>query len=127
MSTFGLIAIQETWFNSTISSAEILAFTDYAMCREDRDYSATGKVDGGGLALFIRNGIEFEELTRIDNLTIEYQIIRAKLVSTHFCILNIYFRPGLVTERRKTVRELDVILTAVKIQYPSDELLIIGD
>lgn len=63
----------------------------------------------------------------IDTTKLEYQSIRAKIVSKYFFILNVYIRPGKAMERRVMVHELDVILNAVRTKYPADEILILGD
>lgn len=122
-----IIVIQETWWNDTINSNEILASTEFTMCRSDRNFESMEVTEGGGLAIIIRNGIEYEELTLLDAAKLEHQLIRARFLNTYFCFLNVYITPGTAALRKTMIRELDVIFRAIRIHYPSDSILMLGD
>lgn len=125
--TYKIVAIQETWFNQTIDSNEIMAFTNFNIYREDRDLVGLGKKDGGGLAIFIHRDLEYEEFRFGEKVTLEYQALHIKIVSTFYTFLNVYIRPGKVHERRVMIHELDRVLNALRTKYPNDELIMLGD
>lgn len=50
---FKVIFIQETWFNSTVSSEELTSNTNYQIIRHDRSNFNTNKINGGEYSLLM--------------------------------------------------------------------------
>lgn len=102
---FDIICIQETWFDSTIDSMEIIASTNFNIYRYDRSSSLSSKEMGGGLVTFVRNDIVHFEVILKEKTLIESQAIRVKVGSAYYVVLNVYIPPD--STRPRMVDELN--------------------
>ena len=58
---YDIIALTKTWLNDTVFSAEFSS-EDRLIYRKDRDRAITGKSQGGGVLIAIRNNYTVTEL-----------------------------------------------------------------
>ena len=67
-----ILAVNETRLDDTISSGEVTVVPGYALERNDRN------TDGGGVALYIRNTINYERLFDLELIGIKIIKLKAK-------------------------------------------------
>lgn len=91
--TFDIIALQETWYDNTVNSAEIIAASNFQICRMDRSKFQSNRSKGGGICLFIRDGIEYMEIVNPQQTTIEMQALRITNAYRPIIVLNVYLPP----------------------------------
>lgn len=88
-----IVALTETWLNETIYSAEF-NFKDRTTFRKDRDRIVTGKSQGGGVLLAVKNNLIVDEARVLDDDQ-EALCIRIRLDSNHLLyVVVVYITPN---------------------------------
>lgn len=122
---FDVILLQETWFDDSIDSAEIIACTNFAIERSDRSKFDHSKTRGGGICILIHNTLQFTRIPVFEHTKFELNVVRIRTGNKFLIIINVYFPP--YDSRRTLVHQLDEILSNLKRTYPSDEFVLSGD
>jgi len=89
--SFDILALSETWLTSEISDSEIY-IKGYSIVRKDRQYSP--KACGGGVLIYVRDGIPFIRQTGFVDDTFECLWIE---INRRFCkpmAVSVVYRPG---------------------------------
>lgn len=94
-----IIAISETWLNSSVCNNEILC-QKFSIYRRDRDYEKLGILRGGGVLLAVRDDLRSTQidLTGLwDNISPLIDIVGVKVATdaSSICILLVYIPPKL--------------------------------
>lgn len=118
----GIIIIQETWMDKKIKDEEILASLNYEIYGMDRDKFKSKKIRGGGVVMFVKHGITYEEIDFIEKTI---QAIRIKNGDQNICLVNIDGPP--YSGKKQAADELNVILLRLRRYYPDDTLILAGD
>lgn len=118
---FDIIALTETFLTSSVSDGELFA-SDYAVVRKDR----TGDVGWGGVLLGVRNCYTAQQVTDVDSLTSDMElifvIISGKNIKFLCCV--VYLPPKTTDEKYQNV--LTCIENAI-MTYSYLNVLILGD
>ena len=119
-SGFDVVAITESWANSSIDDAEV-ALEGFRLFRKDREREVEQK--GGGVLLYVRNEIVACELTEIRNGKCEAVWIQARNhKGVRICIGNCYRSPTASKE------ENEALLEAIRLAAAKEKcFLLVGD
>ena len=83
---YDLICLTETWFDNSFKNNELID-DRYYIIRHDRNFNITNKVDGGGVAIYIKKYIIFSEMDGIDdifeNIWVEIKMENGKYLSDY--------------------------------------------
>lgn len=126
-----VLCITETWLKEHIPNAMLLN-KNYNLLRRDRKQQRelNGKTkNGGGLCIYIRNNIVYEEVDLCDVLDIkDIEFLIVKLViggnKTHFLVL-VYRPPN--SNVQVALDNLRMIIDRVRNAHPRGDLTLIGD
>lgn len=124
---FDIVALTETWLDSTVSDAEVCPDSFY-LFRSDRNFATVNRARGGGVLLAIRNNLFCEQLNiNLANVNVSPLIdvvgVKVRSERNSLCILLVYVPPGLSAEECKRFFEY---LSSMEFVYGSDTLLL-GD
>lgn len=123
---YGVIALTETWLDSTINSAEFMDGS-YNVFRKDRcDSSESESASrGGGVLLAIRSNIPCDEYTNDQMNDLESICVRVPLPTGFIYIYNLYIRPSVMLEKyRSHILAIEQLVTTVNRNYI---ILLTGD
>ena len=113
---FDIFTVSETWLNPTILDNE-LNLTGYIVVRHDRNIKR-----GGGMAIFVRNGIPYKHLTELSDEGCEtcwIEINRVKCKKLYVCCV---YRPDYCCH--SLIEHLHASLAKLRTE---SETLILGD
>lgn len=122
---FDIIAIQESWFDESIDSNEIIASVDFQISRMDRSCFDNDRSKGGGVCLLVRNQINYVEIVNPVKTRIEMQTIRITSFDHPLIILNVYIPR--YSAHITMLNELAKFVRYIKRSFPHPELIIVGD
>lgn len=95
LADYDIIAITETWLNPSILTSEI--FDDkYTVHRKDRNFTGTGKADGGGVLLAVK-GLISERIEKFESTNPQVESIWIKIYTdkkSYFYLCVIYIAPS---------------------------------
>ena len=111
-----MIALNETRLDNTISDHEI-AIEGYSLVRRDRSRN------GGGVAMFLRNPIDFKIRTDLSDDDLEFLCVEIKKPMTKPFLLSTWYRPPSSTV--ELFAKFEVLLE--KIESENIESSVIGD
>lgn len=123
---FHIIAITETWLNSSVSSSEL--FNDqYTVLRKDRNFEATSLTRGGGVLLAFRNYISVQNID-VSDVSNNFPMIdmlscRCKVNNVVFYIILVYIPPSLNTT---TFKQFFEVLEHVELFW-NKNVIFLGD
>ena len=115
-----LVAVTETWLNSSIFDAEVTHdFPGYSIFRCDRD----GR-QGGGVALYLRDNLTCEILGSLDNGVCELLAVHIHQLDT---VAVVIYRPPdtRLLEFTQVLSKLDTVLS--DIGEPTPNIVVMGD
>lgn len=119
---FDIICLTETNLNSNISNQEILS-DDYAMVRRDRDLQISGKLDGGGVMIGIKEHIRFVERSEWSTLAEDLWITISSNNSFKLHICCVYIPPQDCAALNLFIDNLASLCDVLS----NDKILICGD
>lgn len=119
--------MQETWLNETVDDNEIIGATSFNISRKDRSAFNSKKEKGGGVAILIRNSIQFQELNNKDCTSGEIQAVRVTVANKSIVIFNVYVPPYSSQSRVIMFKELEIFLNHTRIKYKHDDFIVAGD
>lgn len=122
---FHIYAIQETWLNSTVTSEEIIAGTNYSIIRNDRSTFLSNRKNGGGVAILIHNSIKYAQIDILIPTIIEIQVCEIIIDPTPIILVNFYIAPNRARNVQST--EFNRILTQIRLDFPSHYIILTGD
>ena len=120
---YDIIALTETWLNDTVFSAEFSS-EDRLIFRKDRDRAITGKSQGGGVLIAIRNNYTVTEL-KLFNDEQEAIGVKVDLNNNYFLyIVLVYIVPNSPNSTYELFFEK---MENLLIDKTNSELVILGD
>lgn len=122
-SHFSIIALQETWFDSSILDIEIIKNTNYSIHRQDRSDTSHPKVLGGGVATIIKNEYQTKRHTFANITLLQYLCLEIQIESKIAFVINIYVPFGHSVESNE---QFHILLTILR-TFNMDDLIILGD
>lgn len=123
---FDVICIQETWLTDKIIDTELIKNSPFLVYRRDRSCFDNSHLVGGGVAMFIRSSIIYNEIP-LKRSKAEIQAIRINHGGRTMIILNVYIPTYDAITRRIMFNELYASLEFIKIKHPNDDIMILGD
>ena len=126
-----ILGLSETWLNSRLPSELYTLSRDYTLIRNDRNWlndNASATKKGGGVATYIKNNLDFSEVSHshfnTSNANIESQWISINLENSKLILIGNVYRPpqGDIDE---FISVLDNILSTL--DFGKTELYIMGD
>lgn len=120
-SSYDFVALTETFLNSSVYDSELFT-SDYTVLRKDRH----GDVGWGGVLLAVKSCYEVKEVTNIDDLTEDKELIFAIVTRKNIklFIIVVYLPPSCNSKQYLSV--LTCIENAIG-TYPDYDFLIVGD
>lgn len=91
---FDIILIQESWFDDSVDSSEIIASSHFKIERSDRSNFMNRKKIGGGIATIVKNTINYTRIPVFEKTNFEFNVIRIKLGHAFHILMNAYFPPN---------------------------------
>lgn len=82
---YDIVCIQETWWDTKITDEEIISNSRYIILSKDRSSKK-----GGGVAIIIKNSIQYDEIDIGIKTILEYTAVRLTIDDKHIIILNCY-------------------------------------
>ena len=123
-----IITLSETWLTD-IDNTDLLSIDGYSLIRLDRNRLNENITRGGGLAMYIKDGINFS-MTKFQNLnrTNEFIELQSLYIKNEYCkdliIFNIYRPPsGNIIEFIKILEEISLEVD----QKGKYDIFMIGD
>ena len=99
-SNLHILGLSETWLNSKLPNDLYNLHNDYTLLRNDRNWCDTGSnytKKGGGVALFIKNGLIFSEsdfrYLNTNNIDLESQWVSIKQPNSKTILIGNIYRP----------------------------------
>ena len=111
-----ILAVNETRLDNTITSGEV-AVSGYILERNDRNR------EGGGIALYIRDTINYERLYDLEYKSLEWIGIKAVKLKAKPFIVNTWYRPP--DANADTMRDIEFLIE--RIESLGLEVNILGD
>lgn len=130
ISDIDCFCVQETWFNSSVQGAELIANTEFDLHRFDRGASRNQKMDGGGVFLLTRKALRALPLTVTGPFPdgkpfIEFTAVRFEFCELSFILCCMYLVPD---DRTVCVREFDIVMSSLRQQLrPGEIFIVLGD
>lgn len=122
-SAFDIIALQETWFNSSVEDIELTKNTNFQIIRQDRGATSHPLAGGGGVCLFINNNFSYKQHTFPEIKFLNYLCVVVLIEDSQLLLLNIYSPHGYINESTA-----DIVVLLNKIEAISrSETIILGD
>lgn len=122
---FNIVAIQETWYDSSISNDELRAGVDFQIARMDRSNFKNNRTKGGGVCIFIRSNLNFVEIINPVDTTAEMHAIRITNTRNALVILNAYIPP--YRARTSLINEVFEFIKYLKRIIHNLDLVVVGD
>lgn len=125
LTTFDVICIQETWYDDSVNSAELLASTNYTIYSRDRKEFWSEKMNGGGVMILVRNDHNSTSITISERTCLEWVGIRLCVANKIYYILCVYFAPH--QTRSRMVDDLVQILKIIRSNGTNSHIVITSD
>lgn len=114
---YSIILLQETWFNNTVSSSEIINMTEFEIFRRGRSETSNTRSLGGGVCTLIKKNLHTERISTITNTIAETVVtITTMQNSQKVIIVNTYIPPYYVLN---SLMEATTIIKKLQKSYPS--------
>lgn len=127
---YDVIAITETWLDSTIRDCEFLR-DNYTVYRKDREKSVINATKGGGVLIAIKKEIVSELVETPEMMPLESICVKIPTNNGNIYIYNLYIQPASSTSNEIFSESINNHIEAIKrlksIMGSSDSLLIFGD
>ncbi|XP_033096710.1 GATA zinc finger domain-containing protein 15-like, partial [Anneissia japonica] len=114
---FDIFSISETWLNGNIEDNEIL-IDGFKICRLDRQLKP-----GGGVLFYIRDGLNFKEISEFKINGIEAHWIKVNLPHTKPLLIGTVYRPP--NSDAEYLNQLDTVFQNFTSMY--EDVVILGD
>lgn len=115
------MALQETWFDSTVEDHELTKNTNFVIERQDRSHTTHPKKGGGGVALIIRNALTYKRMIFQDVKFLNYACVL--LQNPKLCIVCVYFPQGFP---EASVKDFAALMNNLQ-NISKTAVLVIGD
>lgn len=122
---YDVLCFQETWYDHSIDTAELVASTNYTCIRQDRSTFLDAKATGGGVLILVANSLTFVEIVYDFQTCLEWVGIRLTMNKLSYNILNVYFPP--YRTRSRMADELSDILRKIHAVNINDHVILLGD
>lgn len=113
--------------DGTVQNAAIIGGSSYSIFRRDRSEFDSHEEGGGGIAMFINNGIQYEIIDIPEKTSLEIQALSVKFFDHFFLIVNLYMPPGASSLRLKMMKELGRSIHMLRAKMCNHQLIIVGD
>lgn len=125
-SDYHIVALTETWANSSINDSELLA-DKYVVYRKDRNFTTTGTSRGGGVLIAVHNAspssvVNVDSMHNIISPLIDVIIVKLNINFSTLYVIAVYIPPSIITSELVTLFDFLSTLNFLESNY-----LIIGD